>query len=230
MKVEENTKIMNRFVNYNQYRNPLNRIYQAEHPGGLPSNQANTITNADISNHFGQANIEKSYILIVIILLYEVFWLFYYLEFLTQVFKVVVYVSIGLDLAVASFLTTFYFKLKQERLLTRISSRIRNACDAVVAIDSITKVYLFVGLQLQAVPVFSAAYCFFLVKFLLEVYFCTVSMKCCLFFPCSYRVIETFKVYWGLFLYYVFCIEDEDNLQYHSLENVDLEDIESMYV
>ncbi len=234
MKLDENSIDDNhlQMINQNNYANTdyialqsnkykktvLNNFYQQRDP--------NSLTNEEISKQFGQNNYEKGLVLICFIFILNLLWLYFYQNALTKTFTIAYYINLIIQGSLTLSLSYLYLKIRQNKVINPISTKLLRVVDLLSAVYLITVVTVFVWVNFQTISVFSLGYLVFSVKFALEIYFVILILKLFSFSSCSYKIQENIMLAFSYFTTYVLCIDEDlqnNNIDYQEFDELDSE-------
>ena len=199
--------------------------------GSDNKNNLQFLTNLDISNHFGQNNIEKSLCILITSIVITIFWFIYYYNVLLHYTLNTIFISgsILLDLICLFLILYLYIKLKQDILFNTVSKNMNIYIEIIISVNFLAKTILIVLIH-STFSILSLPYMLYISKLILDLYFLIVTVKLFMFSSCSYKFMEYMKYYYNFVLYYLFCVEEEESNNYYGgNEYMDFDELESNY-
>jgi hypothetical protein len=184
--------------------------------------------NYEISLTYGQANIEKCLIVILICLSLSASLVYkYYLD----LHETILYIFIGsccLDFIITCFYLYFLFKLKSAQIFNQVPIVALDFNDLIILVNFFTKLTLFVFFFLHYTYIGFTGIALFTTKLLLDIYYTLISVKFLMLCPCSIYVQEITNKIWLNVKYYVCCC-DVEQIEPDHHEYTKIEEIESFY-
>lgn len=188
------------------------------------------ITNQDISYQFGQYFYDKALLVISIIFsLNTIIFVSFISEFNT-LFKVVNFVSIGIQTILIIIYLYIYFVIRKAfSLYGNIPFnliRFVKILTIVYALSSFTSV---IFLQFQKINYLTFCYILYFTKIFVDIYYIAHILRTFSFLHNSYRIQCFFKRIWFYISFYILCLEEEDyNNNYYEI-NQEYDEFDSEY-
>jgi hypothetical protein len=184
--------------------------------------------NYEISLTYGQANIEKCLIVVLLCLTVSISLVY---KYFFDLHETIVYIFIGscfIDLIVTSFYLYFLFKLKSAQIFNQVPIGAIDFNDLLILINFITKITLFVFFCLHYTYIGLTGIALFTIKLLLDIYYTLISVKFLMLCPCSIYIQEITNKIWLNIKYYVCCC-DVEQIEPEHHEYTKIEQLESFY-
>jgi hypothetical protein len=182
--------------------------------------------NAHISMSYGQYNLEKCLLVLLIIIIYSACLVYEYFNFFPRVDYYLILVGGGLDVITSFSYLYFLLKLKSQQIFNKIPSVMSNASDVLILINFFVKVVTIVKISVDFYIFAWTGVILFSLKFLFELYFSIISVKLFMFCPCTMYFQEQSEKTWIWIKYYIFCCEVEES---GNPDYTKIEDLESFY-
>jgi hypothetical protein len=184
--------------------------------------------NYEISLSYGQANIEKCLIVILMCLTFSATLIY---KYFFDLHETILYIFIGscfVDLIVTLFYLYFLFKLKAAQIFNNVPIGALDFNDLLILVNFITKIILFIFFCLHYTYIGLTGIALFTFKLLLDIYYTLISVKFLMLCPCSIYVQEITNKIWLNIKYYVCCC-DVEQIEPDNHEYTKIEEIESFY-
>ena len=183
--------------------------------------------NSSICYRFGQVNVEKGLIILILQMLLTALIIYYYLFELERVMVYLYVISSGIDAILMIIFIYFIIKFRRDEIFSQFSRGLSNFVDIINTINLLFKSINYVILFFLTNEL-TFFFCFwFTIKFLFDVYFSFTTLKIFVFCSCTIWINEKFYRLAKWIQYYLFCCEFEDKEDQKEPEK--LEELESNY-
>jgi hypothetical protein len=184
--------------------------------------------NYEISLSYGQANIEKCLIVILLCLTLSASLVY---KYFFDLHTTILYIFIGscfIDFIVTCLYLYFLFRLKSEQIFNQVPIGALDFSDLLILVNFIIKTTLFVFFCLHYTYIGLTGIALFTFKLILDIYYTLISVKFLMLCPCSIYVQEVTNKIWLNIKYYVCCC-DVEQIEPENHEYTKIEEIESFY-
>ena len=184
-----------------------------------------TYNNSIISIRFSQQNYEKCLLLmILIILIYLTIW--YLNESFSFLFSIFFYLSFSIDLMILTYYFFTVIRLRKDEIFTTMSIDLSETFDKVIILNYIIKLTNFILFFIVIIYSDFSFKFLMIIKFLLDLYFCFISLKLCML--CNFFIYLSEKIYllWT-WIKSTFCCIDEEDEPDHDIHYTKFYDLDS---
>jgi hypothetical protein len=158
----------------------------------------------------GQENIEMSLLIHFIQMIYTAIILYIYLEILARTFIYLYLISGFVDIVLMSFFIYFLAQFRSHEAFSHIPRGLFTASDYINFTNLIFKTFNVSLLFSYAEKLNVRFYFAFGFKYLLDVYFCLLSLKLFMFCPCSVWLNNKLFACFRWIKFGLFCCQDEE--------------------
>ena len=173
-------------------------------------------------------NIEYSLFILALQILLTALIVYIYLESLKSLLILLFIITGTFDIVILTFYIYFVIKFKKEEIFTSLPKTCFSVSDVLNIINLIMKTINFLLLFVLSKEIVFMFALSFILKFVIDIYFCFVTIKIYMFCPCGMWCSEYLNRMWNGVKYYLFCCEVEDNNSI-DMEYSKMEDMESFY-
>lgn len=219
-KLEKNKLTEREFGNLNENLNEERIVYTK------PKHKNFYYDNSSISMSYGQYNVEKCLVVLLILLVYSSFLIYNYSLMVNTLNCILLFSGVGLDLIISVLYLYFLIKLKGDEMFNTVPMSLINSSDVLVVIDLVIKVATMIMIAVDYSVIGNLATGLFIFKFLIEFYFAVISIKLLIFCPCTNYIQEQTEKVWNWVKSHIFCLEVDEH---ESLDYTKMEDLESFY-
>lgn len=198
---------------------------QNDYQGSQQKEKSFYFNNSNLCQYYGQSNIEKCIFILFCLIIFASTLLYHFFPLFNSFVFYTILATLSADTVSLALYSFFLYRLRSENMFDKIPSEAIRANDFLIVFNSFGKCFVLVLVTLNFIGWIPL--CFFVGKFLLEVYFMMVAVKLFLFCPGSRYFQEQSEKLWSFLKFYIFCceIEQEQDLN----EYTKIEDIESFY-